>query len=55
VGGGVGAAAAVIQRGLTTGMSLGLGFAGYAVARRRFRIGGLFSLIHRRPAAAAVA
>ena len=55
VGGGVGAAAAVIQRGLITGMSLGLGFAGYAVARRRFRIGGLFSLIHRRPVAVAVA
>ena len=52
VGGGVGAAAAVIQRGLITGMSLALGFSGYAIARRRFRIGGLFSLIHRRPAAA---
>jgi uncharacterized membrane protein YbhN (UPF0104 family) len=55
VGGGIGAAAAVIQLGLTTGMSLALGFAAYAIAKRRFRIGGLFSIIHRQPSVRAAA
>jgi glycosyltransferase 2 family protein len=55
VSGGTGAAAAVIQRGITTGMSLALGFGAYAIARRRFRLGGLFSIIHRQPSIPAAA
>jgi glycosyltransferase 2 family protein len=43
-------AAAVIQRGLMTGLSLILGFAAYAMINKRLHLGGIFQLFSRRPA-----
>ena len=43
-------AAAIIQRGLMTGLSLILGFAAYALINQRLHLGGIFQLISRRPA-----
>lgn len=45
---GAAGAAAVIQRALVTGLSLGLGAAAYAVIHRRLRLGGIFQLVTRR-------
>jgi uncharacterized protein (TIRG00374 family) len=47
--GGAGAAA-VIQRALVTGLSLGLGFASYLAINRRLHLGGVFQIVSRRPA-----
>jgi glycosyltransferase 2 family protein len=49
--GGAGAAA-IIQRGLMTGLSLILGFASYALINKRLHLGGIFQLFSRRPAPA---
>ena len=43
-------AAAIIQRGLMTGLSLILGFASYALINKRLHLGGIFQLFSRRPA-----
>ncbi len=43
-------AAAIIQRGLMTGLSLILGFAAYALINQRLHLGGIFQLVSRRPA-----
>jgi len=45
-------AAAIIQRGLMTGLSLILGFAAYALINKRLHLGGIFQLFSRRPAPA---
>lgn len=42
-------AAAIIQRALVTGLSLGLGFSAYAAINRRLHLGGIFQLVARRP------
>jgi glycosyltransferase 2 family protein len=46
---GAAGAAAIIQRGLVTGLSLGLGFAAYTAVQKRLRLGGIFQLVTRRP------
>jgi uncharacterized protein (TIRG00374 family) len=43
-------AAAIIQRGLMTGLSLVLGLTAYAAIHRRLHLGGIFQLVTRRPA-----
>jgi glycosyltransferase 2 family protein len=43
-------AAAIIQRGLMTGLSLILGFGAYALINKRLHLGGIFQLFSRRPA-----
>ncbi|MHB8536543.1 MAG: lysylphosphatidylglycerol synthase transmembrane domain-containing protein [Candidatus Dormibacteria bacterium] len=43
-------AAAIIQRGLMTGLSVVLGFAAYAMINERLHLGGIFQLFARRPA-----
>lgn len=43
-------AAAIIQRGLMTGLSVVLGFAAYALINERLHLGGIFQLFARRPA-----
>jgi uncharacterized protein (TIRG00374 family) len=43
-------AAAIIQRGLLTGLSLILGFTAYALINKRLHLGGMFQLFARRPA-----
>jgi glycosyltransferase 2 family protein len=43
-------AAAIIQRGLMTGLSLVLGFAAYALINKRLHLGGIFQLFARRAA-----
>jgi uncharacterized protein (TIRG00374 family) len=54
VGGGPAGAAALLQRVLMTGMALLLGLTAYAVARRRFKLGGVFQItVRERPARAA--
>ena len=45
-------AAAIIQRGLMTGLSLILGFTSYALINKRLHLGGIFQLFSRRPAPA---
>jgi len=50
---GVAGAAAIIQRGLMTGLSLLLGAGAYAAIHRRLHLGGIFQLVTRRPAASA--
>ena len=45
-------AAAIIQRGLMTGLSLILGFGAYALINKRLHLGGIFQLFSRRPAPA---
>ncbi len=45
-------AAAIIQRGLMTGLSLILGFSSYALINKRLHLGGIFQLFSRRPAPA---
>jgi uncharacterized membrane protein YbhN (UPF0104 family) len=50
---GVAGAAAIIQRGLLTGLSLLLGASAYAAIHRRLHLGGIFQLVTRRPAASA--
>jgi uncharacterized protein (TIRG00374 family) len=42
-------AAAIIQRGLMTGLSLILGFAAYALINERLHLGGIFQLFSRKP------
>ena len=46
-------AAAIIQRGLMTGLSLVLGFSAYALINKRLHLGGIFQVFSRRPAPAA--
>jgi glycosyltransferase 2 family protein len=48
---GAAAAAALIQRFLMTGMAIVLGLSSYAIARRRFRLGGVFQITTREPPA----
>ena len=43
-------AAAIIQRGLLTGLSVILGFTAYALINKRLHLGGIFQLFSRRPA-----
>lgn len=43
-------AAAIIQRGLMTGLSLIVGFAAYAMINKRLHLGGIFQLFSRRQA-----
>jgi uncharacterized protein (TIRG00374 family) len=50
---GAAGAAAVIQRTLSTGLSLALGATAYAAIRKRLHLAGIFQLIARPPAAAA--
>jgi uncharacterized protein (TIRG00374 family) len=45
-------AAAIIQRGLMTGLSVILGFTAYALINKRLHLGGIFQLFSRRPAPA---
>lgn len=45
-------AAAIIQRGLMTGLSLILGLGAYAMINRRLHLGGIFQLFAHRPAPA---
>jgi glycosyltransferase 2 family protein len=45
-------AAAIIQRGLMTGLSLILGFSSYALINKRLHLGGIFQLFSRRAAPA---
>jgi uncharacterized protein (TIRG00374 family) len=45
-------AAAIIQRGLMTGLSLILGFSSYALINKRLHLGGIFQLFSRRTAPA---
>ncbi len=45
-------AAAIIQRGLLTGLSLILGFAAYLAINKRLHLGGVFQLFSHRPAPA---
>jgi uncharacterized protein (TIRG00374 family) len=45
-------AAAIIQRGLLTGLSVILGFTSYAFINKRLHLGGIFQLFSRRPAQA---
>lgn len=47
---GAAGAAAVIQRGLVSLLSLGLGFTAYRTIHRRLHLGGIFQVISRRPA-----
>ena len=47
--GGSAGAAAIIQRGLMTGLSLVLGFAAYVVIKDRLHLGGIFQLFSSRP------
>ncbi len=49
---GTAGAAAVIQRALTTLLSLGLGVAAYAAVKRRLQLGGIFQLVAHRQASA---
>jgi glycosyltransferase 2 family protein len=49
---GVAGAAAIIQRVLITGLSLGLGLGAYALIHKRLHLGGRFQLLARAPAAA---
>jgi uncharacterized membrane protein YbhN (UPF0104 family) len=49
---GAAGAAAIIQRALVSGLSLGLGFASYAAIHRRLNLGGIFQLVARRASAA---
>jgi uncharacterized protein (TIRG00374 family) len=42
-------AAAIIQRGLLTGLSVILGFTAYAFINKRLHLGGIFQLFSRRP------
>jgi len=53
VDGGSAAGAALVQRLLLTGMAIALGVSAYAIARRRFKLGGLFELIAHKPATGA--
>jgi glycosyltransferase 2 family protein len=46
---GAAGAAAVIQRTLITGLSLGLGAGAYATIHRRLHLGGIFQLVPRHP------
>jgi glycosyltransferase 2 family protein len=46
---GAAGAAAIIQRGLVTGLSLVLGFTAYATINRRLHLGGIFQLVSRKP------
>jgi glycosyltransferase 2 family protein len=48
---GAAGAAAIIQRALVTGLSLGLGAGSYAAIHRRLHLGGIFQLVTHRPAA----
>jgi uncharacterized membrane protein YbhN (UPF0104 family) len=50
---GAAGAAAIIQRTIVTGLSLALGAGAYAVIHQRLKLGGIFQLLTRRPAAAA--
>ena len=52
---GVAGAAALVQRMLMTGMALTFGCAAYAVARRRYPLGGIFQVTMRRPGEPAAA
>lgn len=45
-------AAAIIQRGLMTGLSVVLGFSAYALINKRLHLGGIFQLFSRHPEAA---
>jgi uncharacterized protein (TIRG00374 family) len=47
---GAAGAAAIIQRALVTGLSLGLGFGAYTMIRGRLHLGGIFQLVSRGPA-----
>jgi len=47
---GAAGAAAIIQRGLLTGLSVILGFTAYALINKRLHLGGIFQLFARRPA-----
>lgn len=47
VDGGAAAGAALVQRLLITGMAIALGLSAYMIARRRFKLGGLFELVAR--------
>ena len=49
---GAAGAAAIIQRGIMTGLSLILGFAAYAAINKRLHLGGIFQLFAHRPAPA---
>lgn len=49
VDGGAGGAAAMIQRVLMTGTAVVFGMAAYAVARRRFRLDGVFQVAAHEP------
>lgn len=49
---GAAGAAAIIQRGLMTGLSLILGFAAYAAINKRLHLGGIFQLFAHKPAPA---
>jgi len=53
VDGGAAGAAALIQRFLMTGMALAFGLTAYMVARRRFKLGGVFQIAARQPSAQA--
>jgi glycosyltransferase 2 family protein len=48
-------AAAIIQRTLSTGLSLVLGLSAYAAIHRRLHLGGIFQLVTRPPAVSAAA
>jgi len=50
---GVAGAAAIIQRVLITGLSLGLGLAAYSLIHKRLHLGGRFQLVARAPTAPA--
>ena len=52
---GTAGAAAIIQRGLVSGLSLVLGFASYLTINRRLHLGGIFQLVSHRPSAARAA
>ncbi len=52
VSSGAAGAAAIIQRGLMTGLSLILGFAAYAAINKRLHLGGIFQLFAHRTAPA---
>ena len=51
VDGGAAGAAALIQRFLLTGMALAFGLTAYMIARRRFKLGGVFQVTGRQPSA----